>query len=133
MANDFEAPLRIVSGDGHVVEPYDLWTTRLGDGPFADRAPHMTGDADEGYVFHVDGLEPFQIGLTGAAGRSDETLSIKGEVRRGGWDAAARLEDMDADAIDAEVLYPSVGMILAQTRDRDYQLSVIKSYKDWLD
>jgi predicted TIM-barrel fold metal-dependent hydrolase len=39
---------------------------------------------------------------------------------------------MDADGVSAEVLYPSVGMALAQSRDRDYQLACIRAYNDWL-
>ncbi len=124
--------LRVVSSDSHVLEPHDLWTSRLAGGPFADRAPRMDGDAEKGFHFHIDGLRPFPIGLAGAAGRSSDTLGPEGDLRAGGWDAAARLVDMDTDGVAAEVLYPSVGMTLAQSKDRDYQLPCIRAYNDWL-
>jgi predicted TIM-barrel fold metal-dependent hydrolase len=127
-----ERNLRIISADSHVVEPYDLWTRRLADTPFADRAPQMTGDGESGYRFEIDGLDPFPVGLAGAAGRPSDSLSPQGEMRAGGWETAARLEDMDADGVAAEVLYPSVGMSVAQSRDRDYQLACIRAYNDWL-
>ena len=82
MSESQEATLRVVSSDSHVVEPYDLWTTRLAETPYADRAPHMTGDAEGGYVFHIDGLPPFPVGLAGAAGRPSDTLGPDGEMRR---------------------------------------------------
>ena len=53
-------------------------------------------------------------------------------MRSGGWDPVARLADMDMDGIAAEVLYPSVGMTLAQSTDVDYQLACIRAYNDWL-
>ena len=62
-------PLHIVSADSHVLEPHDLWTSRLAGTVYADRAPEMCGDAAEGYVFLIEGLAPFPIGLAGAAGR----------------------------------------------------------------
>jgi len=40
--------------------------------------------------------------------------------------------DMDTDGIAAEVLYPSVGMTLSKSKDRDYQLACIRAYNDWL-
>src|SRR5256885_32025 len=39
---------------------------------------------------------------------------------------------MDTDGIAAEVLYPSVGMTLAQSTDLEYQLACIRAYNDWL-
>ncbi|MCH2170722.1 amidohydrolase [Myxococcota bacterium] len=127
-----EATLRIISADSHVVEPHDLWTTRLSDGPWAHLAPNMQGDANSGYTFHVDGLPPFPVGLAGAAGRPSESLDTKGEMRAGGYDVEARLVDMDADGIEAEVLYPSVGMHVAMTPDPEYQLACMRAYNDWL-
>jgi predicted TIM-barrel fold metal-dependent hydrolase len=128
--------MRIISADSHVLEPHDLWTSRLKGTPFADRAPKMIDDGQGGHPFAVDGLFPFPIGLAGAAGKPSDELSILGnkaeELRAGGWDAVARLEDMDTDGIAAEVLYPSVGMTLAQSTDLEYQLACIRAYNDWL-
>jgi len=128
--------MRIISADSHVLEPHDLWTTRLAGTPFAERAPKMVADGEGGHLFAVDGLAPFPIGLAGAAGKPSSELNVLGnkaeELRPGGWDADARLEDMDADGIAAEVLYPSVGMTLAQSKDIDYQLACIRAYNDWL-
>ena len=128
--------MRVISADSHVLEPHDLWTSRLAGTPFAERAPRMVEDGKGGHLFAVDGLRPFPIGLAGAAGKPSSELKVLGnkaeELRPGGWDAAARLEDMDADGVVAEVLYPSVGMSLAQSEDIEYQLACIRAYNDWL-
>lgn len=128
--------MRIISADSHVLEPHDLWITRLAGTPFAERAPKMIDDGQGGHLFAVDGLFPFPIGLAGAAGKPASELKILGnkadELRAGGWDAVARLEDMDTDGIAAEVLYPSVGMTLAQSKDLEYQLACVRAYNDWL-
>ena len=128
--------LRVISADSHVLEPHDLWTSRLAGGPFADRAPKMVEDEHHGHVFVIEGLRPFPVGLAGAAGKSSKELRWTGDqvesLRSGGWDPVARLADMDMDGIAAEVLYPSVGMTLAQSTDVEYQLACIRAYNDWL-
>jgi predicted TIM-barrel fold metal-dependent hydrolase len=128
--------LTAISADSHVLEPFDLWTTRLAGGPFEDRAPRMVEDSAHGHVFAIDGLRPFAIGLAGAAGKPSDQLRPTGNdvatLRSGGWDPVARLDDMNTDGVAAEVLYPSVGMSLAQSKDREYQLACIRAYNDWL-
>ena len=129
--------LTVISADSHVLEPHDLWTARLAGGPFADRAPQMVEDENHGHVFVIDGLRPFPIGLAGAAGKSSTELRWHRATRpsrcaRAAGTRSARLADMDTDGVAAEVLYPSVGMTLAQSKDRDYQLACIRAYNDWL-
>ena len=128
--------VRIISADSHVLEPHDLWTSRMAGGPYADRAPHMVEHAEHGHLFVIDGVRPFPVGLAGAAGKPSDELRASGgrveELRTGGWDPATRLEDMDTDGVDAEVLYPSVGMSVAQSADAGYQQACIRAYNDWL-
>src|SRR5436305_6396193 len=128
--------MRVISADSHVLEPHDLWTSRLAGTPFAERAPRMVEDGKGGHLFAVDGLRPFPIGLAGAAGKPSSELKVLGnkaeELRPGGWDAAARLEDMDTDGIAAEVSDLSVRMKLAHSTDLEYQLECIRAYNAWL-
>ena len=126
----------VISADSHVLEPHDLWTSRLAGTKFEDRAPHMVEHDTHGHLFIIDGLKPFPIGLAGAAGKASSELRASGDkadtLRSGGWDPVVRLDDMDTDGVSAEVLYPSIGMTLAQSKDRDYQLACIRAYNDWL-
>lgn len=52
------------SADGHVVEPADLWVTRM-DKRFRDRAPRIESGPDNDYYI-VDGLGPMLAGFEGA-------------------------------------------------------------------
>src|SRR5207237_7040763 len=70
------------------------------------------------------------------AGKPSSEVKATGDrtedVRAGGWDPAVRLDDMDTDGVDAEVLYPSIGMTIAQSADAPYQLECTRAYNDWL-
>ena len=52
-----------VSADGHVVEPADLWTTRM-DKQFRDRAPRVESREDADY-YVIEGITEFPVGLEG--------------------------------------------------------------------
>jgi hypothetical protein len=54
-----------VSADGHVVEPGDLWTTRI-DKEFRDRAPRVESRSNGDYYL-IDGFAPIPVGLEGVA------------------------------------------------------------------
>ncbi len=55
------------------------------------------------------------------------------EVRSGGWDPDARIKDMEIDGVAAEVLYPSLAMMLfAYDDDGRYQSACFRAYNDWL-
>jgi len=47
---------RFISADGHVMEPADLWITRM-DKRFRDRAPHVESRDDADYLC-IDGVAP---------------------------------------------------------------------------
>ena len=47
---------RIISSDNHVVEPPDLWTTRI-EPKFRDRGPRVERDEGGHEFWYVDGLK----------------------------------------------------------------------------
>ena len=53
-----------MSADGHVVEPAELWLTRM-DKKYRARAPHVESRDDADY-YVLDSLEPFPVGLEDA-------------------------------------------------------------------
>ncbi len=128
--------MRVISADSHVLEPPDLWTRRLGSGPFAEQAPRIAVDAGTGaQTFLIDGLAPQPVSLPGAAGKSAEELRETGTIedaRAGGWDLDARVADQELDGVEAEVLYPSIAMSLTRIEDVEYQLACVRAYNDWL-
>lgn len=130
---------KFYSADGHVIEPADLWTTRL-DKRFRDRAPHV--EAGERFdLFCVDGLQPFAGADLGGVFASykvegkaieDRKHNRKIEIRRGAYDPVARLKDQDLDNLEAEVLYPNDALFLFSAPDVEYKTACIKAYNDWL-
>ena len=75
--------------------------------------------------------------LVAAAGRPTEEVRLDTGKRfedlwRGGWDPVARLLDQDRDGVAAEVIYPSVGMLLCNYPDIDYQHACFEAYNRWI-
>jgi predicted TIM-barrel fold metal-dependent hydrolase len=128
----------VISADSHVMEPADLWTSRLAPG-LRDQAPQVRRNEDRpGWSFHAPGLPPSTVAGAWGAGRSGEDLKAHLETagyesaRPSGWDPAARLEDQDVDGVHAEVLYGTLGMRLFRMTDGDLQRAVFGVYNDWL-
>jgi uncharacterized protein len=97
----------------------------------------MVRDEKLGDVFIVkDFPRPVTIGLAAAAGIDAEKLRIFGakfeDLHKGGWDPNFRLADQDRDGVSAEVIYPTVGMILCNHRDFDYKKACFDAYNLWI-
>ena len=54
------------------------------------------------------------------------------DVPAGGWQAAARLEAQDRDGVIAEVLYPTMGMVLCNHPDSALPDALFQAYNRWL-
>ena len=128
--------MRPGSADSHVTEPPDCYIDRI-DAKYRDRAPRMVNDPVKGASFIIDGLGMIGIALAAAANIAPDKLK-SGETRsfdmlyRGGWDPRARLDDMQRDGIHAELIYPSVGMVVYSAPDPDYRAACMRAYNRWL-
>jgi uncharacterized protein len=126
----------IISADSHITEPPGTYVDRI-DHAFRHRAPRMVHDATRGDLFVIDGLDkPIPMGLIAGAGKSAEELTMFGarfeDMHRGGWDPEARLADQDRDGVSAEVLYPTVGMMLCNHPDFDFKHACFAAYNRWI-
>lgn len=126
----------IISADSHITEPPDTYTSRI-DKKFKDRAPHMVRHEKMGDLFVIDGMDaPVPMGLVAAAGKPPEEINIGGvlfeDLHRSGWDPKARLADQDRDGIAAEVIYPTVGMVLCNHPDFDFKKACFDAYNLWI-
>ena len=75
----------VVSADSHVLEPADLWTTRL-DNRFRDRAPRVVRKQEgPGYEFVAPGIRPFAVATGWGLGKSGKELA---EQLTKGYEAA---------------------------------------------
>jgi predicted TIM-barrel fold metal-dependent hydrolase len=125
----------LVSADSHVVEPGDVWTTRM-DRRWGDRTPRVAPGAN-GSVFVCEDVPPFGIAAFSGADVAPEELPAHftagyERVRPGGWDPAARLRDQERDGVVAEVVYPSLALQLFRIRDPEFQAATFRAYNDWL-
>jgi predicted TIM-barrel fold metal-dependent hydrolase len=150
---------RIISVDDHVVEPPDLWQSRLPE-KLSDRAPKMvrqkiklakggTGGRSMGWVedpdgawcdvWHYDGLvSPFLM-LSAAVGFEEVGFQVAtlDQIRPGAWKQAERLVDMHDNHVDAAINFPNTlprfcGQTFYEQPDKDLGLLCVKAYNDWM-
>jgi predicted TIM-barrel fold metal-dependent hydrolase len=127
----------IIDCDSHVNEPPSLWQDRV-PARLRERAPRVER-TDKGDLWIFDGGKgKWPVGLTAVAGLSFfdyKPMGITYETMRpGSFDTKARLADMDADGIYAQVLYPSVTLKGAKiySDDRELQTLCVRAYNEWL-
>ncbi len=128
---------RMIDADSHVNEPADVWQSRV-PSALRERAPKLV-ELDGGRIaWSYDGgkrITPVQTALAGvdvtAYNREGARWS---EVRPASYDPHARLEDMELDMIQAQVIYPGVALGGAHGYggDRDLQLACVRAYNDWI-
>ena len=118
MADRERTRYRLISGDSHVNEPPDLWTSRVAS-EFRDRAPRIES-FEQGDAWVLEGVaDPINFGMNVCAGLPPEEMTgwkRFDEIRRGGHDPATRLEEMDEDGVDAEVVYPTPTPLAGRVR-----------------
>ena len=148
---------RIISVDDHVVEPPDLWTSRL-PAKYQDRCPRVERDSA---VFNFEGGEfTYQKGVPGgaecdwwlyddlvypfpklSAASGFETLDVEpvtfDQIRPGGWKQADRLADMTANHVDASLCFPNVlprfcGQTFLEREDKELALLCVQAYNNWM-
>jgi predicted TIM-barrel fold metal-dependent hydrolase len=131
-----EPGYRLIDADAHINEPPDLWTSRL-PGKLQDRAPRVQR-FDRGDAWVLEGVkDPINFGSNTSAGVpvAERSAWIRWEdVRPGGYDPKARLRDMDADLVDACVLYPTprISHLVIANPDPEFHLAMVRAYNDWL-
>jgi len=141
----------VISGDSHVNEPPDLWTSRLPAG-LRERAPHVIETRSGASAWVVEDTErPMPMGLNSVhywwqKGKYDRSnyrdkyaeIRIRGvkydDILSGSWDPKARLVELDEDHVDAEVLYNGAGIwpAIKNIHDRELNLSCFRAYNDWI-
>lgn len=123
--------IAVFDSDGHVLEPRDAWR-----GLPARHAVEIVRD-DRG-LDHVTvgGEEIFwaslgHMGTPGTDVGNREPLELE-QARAGAFDPAARLADMDAEGIDAVVLYPTIGLGAWGLTNAATATAFARAYNDWL-
>jgi uncharacterized protein len=124
----------IVSADSHITEPPETYTDFC-DAAFRDRVPHVVDGGEKGDLFVVEGAKPISLGTVAAAGKQASEIGIYSrfaDLHRSGWDPHERTADQDRDGVAAEVIYPTIGMVLCNLEDADYKRACFQAYNRWI-
>jgi len=148
----------LVDTDAHVVEPPDVWSSRLPAryleaGPriryFPSGQPKLTGGTyieepgiegpDVAWWFYEDHRYSVKR-LIAAAGYPADDITMQGitfdQMRPGCWQPAARLADMDVNGVEAQLCFPNYprfcGQLFLNGKDRELALLCVQAYNDWM-
>ena len=134
--------IKVIDADTHIVEPYDLWTSRMSASKWGDGIPHVVWDdrmQREVWVAGGDLLRPATSAAFAGYGKpAPDTPRRWSELKPEVYQAAERLELMTRYGIHAAVLYPNVPGFGAGKftnvagRDGELALELFRVYNDFL-
>ena len=130
----------VISADDHVLEPPDLFETRL-SGRLAESAPRLVEDEEGLPYWRMEG-KYFPITIAnGASGRpTTDWYSAPqkfDDFRAGVYNTKARVADMDLNGIWASLCFPSfiwgfAGRRFSAMEDKEAGLACMRAYNDWM-
>jgi uncharacterized protein len=129
----------VIDGDGHVLEPRDLWTKELPP-RWRDRALSVQWDPDSETEYQTCDGVAMNIGLGTTNGWARLPRSIRDDPRGLRWEDLTpagltgpdRVVELDREGIDRAVLYPSQGLLLGGLTDPELATLTARIYNDWL-
>lgn len=144
-----ESDIVLISADSHVSDFPGFWNAEL-LATYGSRAPHVSKDGgtsahgiSSGGLFGdwivAEGLVPFPAGGGNVGGYPRQErpkrlndFDIKRDTPPGAIDPHARLKEMDADGIRAEVILPTYALRVNMMRDAEVQRACLKASNAWL-
>ena len=145
---------RIISVDDHVLEPPDLWESRI---PASKRGEALRVTREVGVVHkgtwipgdspharwtdvwrYEDLVWPLQRGYAQSGFEDDDAAKpvTYDEVLPGAFQVDARLAIMDANHTDVSICFPTVPRFCGQTflerADKELALLSVRAYNDWM-
>jgi predicted TIM-barrel fold metal-dependent hydrolase len=152
---------RLISADDHVLEPPNLWTSRL-PGQYREIGPRVVREKvgisrdglainaaqtsdDEGVWadvwYYEDKREPLMM-VGAAVGFEHNEVEFRpmtfDEVRPGCYDPKARLADMDLAGVEASLCFPNMaptrfcGQGFLEAKDKELALMCVRAYNDYM-
>jgi predicted TIM-barrel fold metal-dependent hydrolase len=133
-----------VDADGHILEPPDLWETHL-EAKYRDRALRLVTDEHGLEELEIGGMRsrmsrrgfPSTLGAMGdpdlRAMQLDPARTYHGEAPYGAMFPDERIELLDAEGIDAVVLYTTIGLLWeAELDDPELSQAYTRAYNRWI-
>jgi len=127
---------KIVDTDTHQMEPVDMWATYVAPA-FREQVPRLEkiGErqamAVEGESLTAEGKYPFSTpDFLAALMKGMQRFE---RARSAGFSAESRLQDMDAEGVDVQVIYPTVGgqLLGREFRDPELLAACCRAYNTW--
>ncbi|MET0663428.1 MAG: amidohydrolase family protein [Ilumatobacteraceae bacterium] len=133
-----------IDADGHILEPPTIWEDYI-DPQYRDRALRFRLDEQGLEELEIGGERsmmsrrgfPATLGAMGApdlpAIQKDPARTYVGEAPFGSMDPNERLELLDAEGLDAVILYTTVGLLWeAELRDPELSQAYTTAYNRWI-
>src|SRR5208283_4567866 len=133
----------LISVDDHVIEHPNVWQDRLPE-RFKAAGPRVIEQTEGPSVGHevwlYEGESFVTHGVSATAGREDIHLNLEpvrfANMNPGCYDPAARIKDMDADGVYAQVCFSTftryAGTRFLFGKDKELSLLCVKAYNDFL-
>lgn len=121
----------VFSADGHFVEPSDLFSEGL---PPSLRKFGLRSEMQDEFILSLAGDKVLS---KTPLHRGAPKLGPDGEPfgrpdRRGNREVEWRLKDMALDGVDAEIVFPSLGLTTYMIENAEAELASAQVYNDWL-
>ena len=114
---------RVVSADSHIIEPLDLWSSALGD-RFGDQTPRgLTEHAGKKGNFFFSGREVLTMG-------DPEQEAGRGWAAAG-YDPVKRVAFQQEAGVEAELIYPTLGIVMLRNQPCEMLHPAAQVYNDW--
>jgi predicted TIM-barrel fold metal-dependent hydrolase len=123
------ADLPVIDADAHINEPIDVFAEFLDDA-HRELRPRLITDTRGLTRILMDGKLYPETRL-----RQNHVKKVQGTqlggMQKGASDPVARLDDMDTDGIDTQVLYGSLGLSISTIDDVDFAIAMSRACNDY--
>lgn len=135
--------MRFFSSDSHIIEPPDLWTSRI-DPRFRNRAPHVERqDGVDWWI--IDGARYGSVSgrKNKEGGRTKDAAPVTSrgsvlvhsrfeDVRESVWNPELYVRENLADGVEISFVLPTQGCVLYGLEDRELFGAICRGYNDWI-
>lgn len=116
----------MISANSNIFEYPDMWEKPL-KAKYGDAVPHCFDEFNgEKGQFWYSGRQVLRLGGEDSQNRGDDML------RRAGYEPEPRVEFQKQAEVEAEVLYPTFGMVVMQAKHHEALKACAEVYNDWL-
>jgi len=113
----------LVSADSHWLETGEVWTSRF-PSHLRHKAPRVYWDDRDNLQLEIEGKNAFPAEYLEVAAFAEQV--------RGMWNIDARLEDLDAEGVAKELLFPQRLLVMLHYPDLEVREWVFRAYNRYI-